>query len=394
MAVGFVGVIFMALALLVCTFLIGLTPLYLFQKATNGGDRYLDLSLSDPSGDDGVVVAATVPDMARQEGYIALLSYFGVGMLLGTSFMLVIPEGIKECIKHDGNVGLNLLIGFLAVYLLDRFVQILIGDNADGESPSLDENRIRFNSLKDLLRNPREMVVGVIKNNVVFALFVHGLSDGIALGTTVQNSSLLFVMLIAIVIHKIPAVLSLTSLMISKQKLPKWEVISNLFAFSASTPIGYVCLSIFNLKHSETMNWLSGNLLLMSGGSLLFASFTAFGGHAHTHGTSGAEDKVNLPNGQQTGGTLDSSGSKATPSEIGSPEWGPRNYNLVDEEMMQSSGLTGNLDEADNVTSARLKYNSKWWTRVLDPDNPLDDSVYILAGVMVPTIISFIIGED
>ena len=313
-------------------------------------------------------------------------------MLLGTSFMLVIPEGIKECIKHDGNVGLNLLIGFLAVYLLDRFIQIFTGDNTDGVLPSLDENRVQFNSLKDLLRNPKEVVAGVIKNNVVFALFVHGLSDGIALGTTVQNSSLLFVMLIAIIIHKIPAVLSLTSLMISKQKLPKWEVISNLFAFSASTPIGYVCLSIFNLKHSETMSWLSGNLLLMSGGSLLFASFTAFGGHAHTHGMSVAEDKANLPSDQQTAGTQNSSGSKTTPNEIGSPEWGPRNYNLVDEEMMQSSGLTGNLDEVDDVTSTRLN-RPKWWTRVLDPDNPLDDSVYILAGVMVPTVISFIIRE-
>lgn len=390
MAVGFVGVIFMALALLVCTFLIGLTPLYLFHKATNGGNRYSDLPLSVPSGDG--VVGAAFPDTARQEKYITLLSYFGVGMLLGTSFMLVIPEGIKECIKHDGNVGLNLLIGFLAVYLLDRFIQIFTGDNTDGVTPSLDENRVQFNSLKDLLRNPKEVVAGVIKNNVVFALFVHGLSDGIALGTTVQNSSLLFVMLIAIIIHKIPAVLSLTSLMISKQKLPKWEVISNLFAFSASTPIGYVCLSIFNLKHSETMSWLSGNLLLMSGGSLLFASFTAFGGHAHTHGMSVVEDKADLPNDQQTDGTQNSSGSKTTPTEIGSPEWGPRNYNLVDEEMMQSSGLTGNLDEVDDVISTRLN-RPKWWTRVLDPDNPLDDSVYILAGVMVPTVISFIIRE-
>ena len=68
MAVGFVGVIFMALALLVCTFLIGLTPLYLFHKATNGGNRYSDLPLSVPSGDGGVGTA--FPDTARQEKYI------------------------------------------------------------------------------------------------------------------------------------------------------------------------------------------------------------------------------------------------------------------------------------------------------------------------------------
>lgn len=193
--------------------------------------------------------------------------------------------------EHNGNVGLNLLIGFLGVYIIDRLVTLWIS----GKQTIYTHDTVKFQNWKDIINHPRQIWMNLIQNNVVFALFIHGLTDGIALGTTTNNDSLLIVVLIAIVIHKVPAVLSLTSLMISRQNLLKWEVICNVFLFASSTPIGYIVLSVMNLSHSSTMDWISGNLLLMSGGSLLYASFTAFvGGGSHDHDLS-VEEEIVLP---------------------------------------------------------------------------------------------------
>ncbi|EJS41693.1 atx2p [Saccharomyces arboricola H-6] len=287
----FWGVILLASFLLIATFLIGLIPLYYINKQKSailadqeGGDSASDISTN----------ANTQTSNSGSSGYrvkIAVLSQFGIGMLLGTSFMLVIPEGIKACVENNGNVGVNLLIGFLGVYILDRLVTLWISR----KQTVYTHDAVKFQNWKDIINHPRQIWMNLIQNNVVFALFIHGLSDGVALGTTSNNDSLLIVVLIAIVIHKIPAVLSLSSLMISRQNLLKWEIICNVFLFASSTPIGYIVLSILNLSHSSTMDWISGNLLLMSGGSLLYASFTAFvSKDSHDHDLS-VEEEVVLP---------------------------------------------------------------------------------------------------
>ncbi|KOG96586.1 Mn(2+) transporter ATX2 [Saccharomyces eubayanus] len=288
---NFWGVILLAGFLLIATFLIGLIPLYYIDKQRSS-------IVIDQEGDDSNSDISTNANMQTSSsgisGYrvkIAVLSQFGIGMLLGTSFMLVIPEGIKACVEHNGNIGLILLIGFLGVYIIDRLVTLWIS----GKQTIYTHDAVKFQSWKDIINHPKQIWMNLIQNNVVFALFIHGLTDGIALGTTTNNDSLLIVVLIAIVIHKVPAVLSLTSLMISRQNLLKWEVICNVFLFASSTPIGYIVLSVLNLSQSSTMDRISGYLLLMSGGSLLYASFTAFvGGGSHDHDLS-VEEEVVLP---------------------------------------------------------------------------------------------------
>ncbi|CCH58706.1 hypothetical protein TBLA_0A09180 [Henningerozyma blattae CBS 6284] len=334
MSAKFGSIILLAILLLVATFAVGIIPLYWLGHNSN----------------------------KNSDKYIYMLSQFGIGMLLGTSFMLVIPEGIKACVEHDGNVGLNLLVGFIGVYLLDRIVQLIM---KRGTLDSRFEEASRINSLKDLIRYPKVPFLCILRNNVVFALFIHGLSDGIALGTTTGNGALLFVLLIAIVIHKIPATLSLSSLMISKQKLPKWEILSNLFAFALSTPLGYVVVSCFNLSDSSTMEVICGNLLLMSGGSLLYASFTAFvGGDEHDHSQiSSNENAVQY----------DKVESQSTNSRNATPI-PPIDLNFED-----TDGNHETIQSSSNNNSKLLKY---------------DESVYILIGVIIPLIISFVISED
>lgn len=312
--------------------------------------------------------------VTNNDKYITILSQFGVGMLLGTSFMLVIPEGVKACLEHNGNVGLNMLIGFLVVYILDKGVQLLM------EHPSRftlfqENDATEIEGIKDLLKSPKRILVSILKNNVVFALFVHGLSDGIALGTTINNQSLLIIVLIAIVVHKIPAVLSLSSLMISRQRLPKWEALSNLFAFALSTPLGYVVVSAFNLKHSDTMDWIGGNLLLMSGGSLLYASFTAF-----TDGDT--PDHIPLDDIAEEG--LFREGS---------------NFVMIDNNA-PSNPIGGGSNPSNKNGDSNIEFRNV--TAISPPPVAASSSykgssyelVYVLLGVLVPVIISFFISED
>lgn len=323
MSVSLGHILLLAFILLVATFAVGTIPVYYMGQTSENSHQ--------------------------NSNYIYLLSQVGIGMLLGTSFMLVIPEGIKACLEHDGNIGLNLLIGFLGVYVLDRIVQVIMKNRSNDDVGIINQTY----SVKDLIRHPSIPVLSIIKNNIVFALFIHGLSDGVALGTTTGNNSLLIVLLIAIIIHKIPATLSLTSLMLSKQRLPKWQVLSNLFAFAASTPLGYILIASFNLSDSQKMETISGNLLLMSGGSLLYASFTAFVSDDHDH--------LNIEDSKQD--PLDVEGFNNHGSE-GS--------------VLNNTNFDEIPDSATFANTPKLKY---------------DEAVYVMAGVIVPVIISFIIEE-
>lgn len=375
---GILNVLVVSILLLVATFIIGLLPLFwLSRKGLNVED----------TNSGNITIENDDPLNHRQETYIQIMSHFGVGMLLGTSFMLVIPEGVNECLANDGNVGLNLLIGYLIVYLLDRFTGLILNRNKlsinDSYPGSIVDTAspVELASWKDIFKHPKQVSLNIVKNNVVFALCIHGLSDGVALGSTVNNQSVLIVMLLAIVIHKIPAVLSLSSLMISRQNLPKWEIIVNLFAFASSTPIGYIILSLFNLQQSETMNWLSGNLLLMSGGSLLYAAFTAFSsdeenGHIHIanmHGSPSYDNVINNNDFKNDNIPLD---------ELVDV----RNYKIV--------GNQSTIQSEDYNNTRFYDYNHNNYTSINNNSKlKFDKSVYILCGVILPVIISFILQE-
>lgn len=376
---GVLNVLVVSVLLLVATFIIGLLPLFWLSRK--------GLNLKDINNDSGILEDDELLDH-RQETYIQVMSHFGVGMLLGTSFMLVIPEGVNECLANDGNVGLNLLIGYLIVYILDRFTGLLLNRDelsTNNQYPGsiIDPTySIELASWKDIFKNPKQVVLNIVKNNVVFALCIHGLSDGVALGSTVNNQSVLMVMLLAIVIHKIPAVLSLSSLMISRQNLSKWEVIVNLFAFASSTPIGYIIVSLFNLKQSETINWLSGNLLLMSGGSLLYAAFTAFSSSDEEHGHIHISDMYGSPSNNNTTSNNDYKDDNIPMDEL----VGVRSYKIVRNQSAPQSN--------DDDNSRLYNYNQAEGTSINNYSKlKYDKSVYILCGVILPVVISFIIRE-
>ncbi|SCU85588.1 LAFA_0D16556g1_1 [Lachancea sp. 'fantastica'] len=279
-----------------------------------------------------------------QPMYLTVLSLIGVGMLLGTAIMLVIPEGIEACLGNNGNVGINLLIGFLVVYCLDQAASVLGQMPNRGAFAFAHLPGAEITSLKDVL-NPKKMVSSVFKNQVVFALVIHGFSDGLAMGASANSESLKIATLVAIIIHKIPAVLSLSSLMVTKQNLPTWEAVSNLLAFAASTPLAYLLLSLINLGTWGPMEWISGNILLMSGGSLLYAGVSALlGNHQHSPTETAVENFAG------TSAAYDVLPKDMTPFEVG--------------------------ETVESETTPRY-----------------GETVYVLGGVVIPVVVSYLIRE-
>lgn len=181
--------------------------------------------------------------LSPSERGLFILSNFGLGMLLGAAFMLVIPEGLE---KVDGSlIGIDLLTGFILTYLLESVVK-------------------QTKNIQGQLRQ-------FLGSGVVVALVIHGFADGLVLGTTVGQVRTLLLLLLAVTVHRIPVVLSLVSVLVSRERLARNEVARHLLIFSLSSPCGYTLAAIGG--SIGIIKNLGGHLLLISGGSLLYAGF-------------------------------------------------------------------------------------------------------------------------
>lgn len=184
---------------------------------------------------------------AVSEKGLALMSQLGLGLLLGAAFMLVIPEGLERV--DEKFVGFDLLLGFLATFLAESCKNLTVGNQGVARK--------------------------VLGNSVVVALVTHAFADGLVLGVAAGEIRMLLVLLLAVIVHRIPVVLSLVSVLVSRQRLPRKEVAGHLLLFSAASPCGYL-LALLSSAFGMSSGF-SGHLLLASGGSLLYAGFALRG---------------------------------------------------------------------------------------------------------------------
>lgn len=199
------------------------------------------------------------------EKALALMSQLGLGMLLGVAFMLVIPEGLERA--GEKYAGLDLLVGFLVTFLAESWKKVAVGTQG---------------------------VAGkVLGNSVVVALTVHAIADGLVLGVAAGEIRMLLVLLVAVVVHRIPVVLSLVSVLVSRQRLPRKEVTGHLLLFSVASPVGYLIALLFSAF--GVSSGFSGHLLLASGGSLLYAGFALRGNANCENGSETAQKDLMRP---------------------------------------------------------------------------------------------------
>ncbi|KAJ7432770.1 ZIP zinc transporter-domain-containing protein [Mycena galericulata] len=115
---------------------------------------------------------------------------------------------------------------------------------------------------------------------LTFGLFMHGLADGLALGvsslsdpgTDPTHRDLSFIVFLALIIHKAPTSLALSTSLLNTS-LPRPECRKHLAFFAASTPFGaivsYVLISFFSAGAQGS--W-TGLALLVSGGTFLYVA--------------------------------------------------------------------------------------------------------------------------
>lgn len=165
---------------------------------------------------------------------------FCAGILLGAVFFHVLPE--ISPILGD-RLGYPVMVGFLMIFILEKF--IMVHPCEEGEC---DYHQI-----------------GVA---AYFGIGIHSVLDGVAIGAgSLMNLSA--VILAAVTIHKFPAALALSSLLVKGGEYTKKKILVSMFFFALATPLGAL-LSILILERLS--DYLVGIALGVSAGTFLFIS--------------------------------------------------------------------------------------------------------------------------
>ncbi|KAF8486597.1 Zinc/iron permease [Gautieria morchelliformis] len=243
------------------------------------------------------------------------LSTFGNGLLLGAALGVIIPEGIEAVLATGGSsltsqIALSLLVGFAFMLILEQYftphvtsttpskpqpvfeMPPLAGDTMDYDQNRLDvETNPNLRASAEAGDKPRPPVQ-VIAYPLTLGLVIHSLADGLALGASASgesgsDTSLSLVVFIALIIHKSPTALALTSSLLSTS-LPRSDIKKHVAVFSAATPVGtLVSFVLLNFIGAHAGNW-TGVALLISGGTFLYVATVIqdIGSHSHDHGDS------------------------------------------------------------------------------------------------------------
>jgi zinc and cadmium transporter len=147
---------------------------------------------------------------------LALLLSFSAGVLLGAVFFHMLPETGR--VLND-DVGWPILAGFLLIFVMERFVFV--------------------HACEEFECDIHQMGIPAF-----LGISLHSLLDGIALGAGLILPQLGPVVLLAVIIHKMPDSMSLSSILLSAGWARRKVAILNLL-FSLTTPLGALLTYLF-----------------------------------------------------------------------------------------------------------------------------------------------------
>ena len=159
---------------------------------------------------------------AMSQRALALLLSFSAGVLLGAVFFHMLPETGREL---DDSVGWPILAGFLLIFVMERFVFVHACEEHDCDIHQM----------------------GI---PAFLGISLHSLLDGIALGAGLILPQLGPVVLLAVIIHKMPDSMSISSILLSAGWDRRKVSMLNLI-FSLTTPIGAIIAYLFFRSLSE-----------------------------------------------------------------------------------------------------------------------------------------------
>lgn len=274
---------------------------------------------------------------------VAQLSTFGIGLLLGAALGVIIPEGVEaiydaspEGSNPSYSIALSLLSGFTLMLVVEQvFITPSSGTSTEGyalapNSSSLEGGRSSSNLHARMDSDSVPMTPGGSSGNsstasrqarsITFGLVVHSIADGLALGAsgfaaeavrripsshhtppphssstlvarfapTTQptsphlvesTSSLTLIVFLALIIHKIPTALALSSSLLPL--IPVRKIRMHLAIFSLATPFGalmsIMLLALATLGSKKGSSEADGTLwagmaLAFSGGTFLYVA--------------------------------------------------------------------------------------------------------------------------
>ncbi|MGP0567155.1 MULTISPECIES: ZIP family metal transporter [unclassified Nitrospina] len=169
-----------------------------------------------------------------------MLISFCAGILLGAVFFHMIPE-ITEVLGRQ--IGFPVILGFLAIYVMEKFIMV-----HPCEEGHCDYHKIGIAAY-----------VGI---------GFHSILDGVAIGAaSMLNMSV--VILLAVTIHKFPAALALSSILMKGGEFSSRKVLAYMVVFALITPAAAI-LSTFVLE--EFNPYPIGFALGVSAGTFLYIS--------------------------------------------------------------------------------------------------------------------------
>lgn len=174
-----------------------------------------------------------------QETFRLVIS-FCAGILLGAVFFHILPEISTPL---GSQLGYSVMFGFLLIFVLEKF--IMVHPCEEGEC---DYHKVGLAAY--------------------IGIGFHSILDGIAIGAgTMMNLS--FVIIFAVTIHKFPAALALSSMLVKGGEYSKKKVLLSMFMFSLATPVGAL-LAVFMFQGLD--DYIIATALGISAGTFLFIS--------------------------------------------------------------------------------------------------------------------------
>ncbi len=182
---------------------------------------------------------------------IHLFISFGAGILLGAAFLHMIPDSSEYI---GSKLGVPALLGFLLLYILEKFIMIhpCPADHCEYHHVGL---------------------------AAFFGLSLHSLITGMSLGAGIMVPRLGLVVFLAVLLHKLPASLSLSSILV-KENYRTNSIVLIILIFSLMIPVGALGTFFFAAHTSTT---IIGYLIAFSSGTFLHVAADDLLPEVHSH---------------------------------------------------------------------------------------------------------------
>ncbi len=184
---------------------------------------------------------------------IPLLLSLSAGLMLGSAFIHLLPEAIEII---GAAAGIWMLAGLLFLYFFEKFITVHL---CEVDSSCEVHRKLGLSAF--------------------IGLFIHSLTDGIALGVSLLIPKLGFIVFAAIFLHKSMEAFSLTSVLVHEKKSRSTMPLANT-ALLLAVPIGAL-ISIYWLNSYGPQ--LTGIALAFSAGTFLHISLSDLLPEVHRH---------------------------------------------------------------------------------------------------------------